>query len=273
MKLACCHLYQSLLQGGVDLKKRSIVLQQGTDGRISLQLCIDLRTIKDIHVLNTGSRGTSQLLALRLRRPPVLDTLQRRSGDTDNPLRALMDELRGLTEHPPKLERATDVSACEAFASPTAHVCLAFGTTRGFDAAQTVLKGFKIQRRRVLDVCMHGSRHQGACSGVSHHLPSTLQPLTSADFAAAGDTVHGVAFLLDLLLRHGHLRAADVPEVLVMLRDLCQWGELDSYSAYLAEAADNLPPFHRCNSGREVLERVRLHTNLRHADGVQTSLP
>lgn len=246
-----CAPMRPAVQAGIRLLSRAIEVRR--DG--VAQLLVDLRTIKHIKPLECADGR--EFLALRLRRPPTVNT---RPGLT------LLDTADDAAAAPPSsggagaplLPRAADTTTLEAFASPTAYLCLHFFNPAGCRNTHAALKQFRLNiHRDVQRVVMHGSRHERVCGGVSHRLPPTLAPLTDADFAAVGDTEHAVAFLLDLLLRHGHLRAADVPTVLGMLRRLCTWGAVRSYEVYLDAAANNLPPFHRGNEGDALLNTVR----------------
>ena len=239
------------LQAGVNLKARAIELERSA----SVSLAIELRTVKHVKLLRIDG---DLCLALRLRRPPTFDRVEQTRYMSQEGLSSLFSILSSMYDDDPKPERSTDSSGCEAFGSPTAYLCLSFSSFAGCTAAEATLRKFKLAfHRDVLVVNMHGSRHEHVCGGVSHRLPATLKPLTPKDLSDAGDTEYGVAFLLDLLLRHGHLRAADVPSVLGMLRCLHAWGVVDSYQEYLQTAASQLPAFHRCNDGTAVTLEVR----------------
>eukprot|EP00892_Ulva_mutabilis_P008489 jgi/Ulvmu1/6011/UM026_0137.1 len=214
----------SLESAGIEHLSRCIQLRPSSSATVA----VDLRTIKHIKTLKVSNRPPC--LALRLRRPPHLE------GNF----------------------QGTDPSQCEAFASPTAYLCLSFHNARDCSATEKALKKFQLRvHREILAVTMHGSQHASVCGGISHRLPHDLAPLTPDDLADAGESEYEVSFLLDLLLRHGHLRAADVPAVLGMLRCLYAWGDVKGYSEYLYEAADGLPAFHRGNDGTAVITTVR----------------
>ena len=236
---------------------RSIELEQCAPREASkhlVQLSIELRTVKKFSVFHIQGEAEA-CLALRLRRPPTLSTALAPAE-----VNCLIDEalaaIRDANPADTPFARSTDFTDCEAFASPTAWVCLHFDTGDGFGVAEATLQGFKIRTGDTLAVCMHGSRHATICNGVSHELPPTLRPLTEGDLTAAGDSGFAISFLLDLLLVHGHLRAADVPSVLRMLRCLQKWGHIRGFSELLGSIAEEAADYHRCNDGDTVLARV-----------------
>lgn len=104
-------------------------------------------------------------------------------------------------------------------------------------------------------------RHKG---NVSHRLPAIspqtgfLFPLSLEDVAAANDSPFRIQYALECLLRHGHLRAADVTKLLQNLRTLFKWGMIESYSDELDALVRALPAVHRCNDGTTALAKVCL---------------
>jgi hypothetical protein len=97
---------------------------------------------------------------------------------------------------------------------------------------------------------------------ISHQLPPIhedfgfLFPLTLQDILDVGDSEFRVEYALECLLRHGHLRAADVSKLLQTLRTLLQWGIISRYSDDLDALVRELPGVHRCNDGTIALAKV-----------------
>jgi hypothetical protein len=97
---------------------------------------------------------------------------------------------------------------------------------------------------------------------ISHQLPPIhddsgfLFPLTLQDILDAGDSEFRVEYALECLLRHGHLRAADVGKLLQTLRTLLQWGMISRYPDELDALVRELPGVHRCNDGTMALAKV-----------------
>eukprot|EP00892_Ulva_mutabilis_P008486 jgi/Ulvmu1/6009/UM026_0135.1 len=247
----------------MDFKARCIELEQRLSRRgcpSLLRLTIDLSTIKCFSVFDDAAAPQQHCIALRLRRPPTINATPAPDLEPDNP--DIFDEAiakireAAAADDPAAFSRAVDPSTCEAFASPTAWLCLHFDQPCTFHTVKAMLGDFKVRFADLLTVTMQGSQHAMVCGGISHELPQTLAPLTEADVRAAGDSGIGICYLLDLLLVHGHLRAADVPTVLSMLRNLRAWGFLRSYREFLHSMAEEAPPFHRCNDGDLVLSRV-----------------
>lgn len=106
------------------------------------------------------------------------------------------------------------------------------------------------------------SRHKDDLLPVSHHLPPLHKdfkfffPLRLEDITAAGDNEFHIEYSLECLLRHGHLRAADVSKLLQYLRTLLQWEVIGSYSQELDALVKELPAVHRCNDGTIALAKV-----------------
>lgn len=292
------------MQACADLKTRCFELEQfdpkpGTEYLAKLSL--DLRTIKHAAVYeldaapppqprpapprhtrtsDTGAividgdaEGDSDVevaparcLALRLRRPPTLETAAVPRAE-DAVVQAALDAIQAAQAKAAAFETSTDVSTVEAFASPTACFCLHFDSSAALRECQELLCELRICMRDMRVVTLRGSRHAEVCGGISHELPALapLQPLTAQDLAAAGDSEFALSFLLDMLLVHGHLRAADVKGVLGMLRQLRAWGLVKSYVQFLEGVARDAPAFHACNDGDTVITRVRAEHAVRAA--------
>ena len=105
------------------------------------------------------------------------------------------------------------------------------------------------------------SRHK-LSGGVSHHLPRLhktskfLFPISLDDVTKSEDSEFRIQYALECLLRHGHLRAADVSELLQKLRDLRKWEVAGKYSEELDALVKELPAVHRCNDGTLALSKV-----------------
>lgn len=259
------------MQAIVDLKTRSMELEQACpkpDAAYIVKLSIDLRTIKhatvydlsaDADAVGTAAAATSRCcLALRLRRPPTLEAAAVPQAKTECVQEAI-DAIKASEQTDSQFEMSEDVSSVEAFASPTACLCLHFEEGADLLQGHELLRGLRIRTRELMAVSLRGSRHSQVCGGISHELPvaNPLFPLTPQDLAAAGDTQYSLCFLLDLLLVHGHLRVADLKTVLGMLRTLRGWGMIRSYGQFLGSFAEHAPPFHACNDGDTVMTRVR----------------
>lgn len=256
-------------------------------GSREAKLYINLPSIKQFQLLTFDTDAHQHCLALRLRWPPHPTPSFSFSQRALHPFKGTMrmtppaDRTKGTRP----LSRCRSACAGQdaevaarssaraghpkqhkhweehAFSSPTALLCLHFNSRDCKKEAKRALQSLGIpyiKEKISVDTCMP-SMHEGACAGVSHGMPAALDPLTSNDMEVAGDTEYGVRFALDVLLRHGHLRAVDVPRLLAMLQELRGWGVIAGFQTALEEIADALPPVGSCNDGTATMAQVRLH--------------
>jgi hypothetical protein len=215
----------------------------------ALRISVPIVTIRFIEILK---RGENHCLALRTKTPPKVTKS--------------VTDIEVHRERDRQFHTSVDPSNCEAFASPTAFLCLMFASENDFRATSGKLRDFKVKMRP--ETLLVSQRMEVSSQALmSHCLPSldsSMRNLLSRAESQTGDDGFQIQYALECLLKHGLLRQCDVQELLEMLLDLFILGRIEKPSRCLEGLVVQFPSVDRCNHGSEAFQQVcvlAIHTH------------